>query len=67
MDEKQAKRKRKELRDAKRWNMEQAVTPDKRKEVSKSFKAAFRNVKRSERNKYKNRHAEQDRRSIAVL
>lgn len=54
MDEKEAKRKRKELRDAKRWNMEQAVTSDKRKEVAKSFKTAFRAVKRSERNKYKN-------------
>ena len=53
MDAKQAKRKRKELRDAKRWSMEQAVTSDKRKEVSKTFKAAFRNVKRSERNNYK--------------
>jgi hypothetical protein len=54
MDKNQAKAKRKELRNAKRWNMEQAVTNDKRKEISKSFKTAFRAVKRSERNKYKN-------------
>jgi len=53
MDAKKAKVKRKELRDAKRWNMEQATTSDKRKEVSKNFKIAFRAVKRSERNNYK--------------
>ena len=54
MDEKQAKRKRKELRNAKRVKMEQVETSKQRKDVSKSFKTAFRNVKRSERNKYKN-------------
>ena len=53
MDAKEAKRKRKELRDAKRNQMGYADTREKRKEISKSFKAAFRNVKRSERNQYK--------------
>ena len=59
MDRKQAKAKRKELRDAKRVAMEWADTSSrnrsgKRKEISKSFKAQFRAVKRSERNNYKN-------------
>lgn len=53
MDEKQARRKRKELKDAKRQQMGYADTREKRREVSKSFKALFRNVKRSERNQYK--------------
>jgi len=56
MDAKQAKAKRKELRNAKRWLMEADryfSGGNKRKEISKSFKTAFRSVKRSERNEYK--------------
>ena len=56
MDEKQAKRKRNELRQAKRWQMENDRyfgNSRRRKEIVKSFKTAFRAVKRSERNEYK--------------
>jgi len=54
MDRKEAKAKRKELRDAKRVAMEQVDTSKKRREISKSFKRQFRAVKRSERNNFKN-------------
>ena len=54
MDRKQAKAKRRELKNAKRVSMETADTSKKRKEISKSFKRQFRAVKRSERNNYKN-------------
>ena len=49
MDAKEAKRKRKELKDAKRQQMGYADTNDKRKYISKEFKRAFRSVKRSEK------------------
>ena len=57
MDNYKAKVKRKELRNAKRWLMEMDKYfsgGTKRKEISKSFKAQFRAVKRSERNEVKN-------------
>lgn len=54
MDRKQAKAKRRELRDAKRVAMEMVDTSKQRREISKSFKRQFRAVKRSERNNYKN-------------
>ena len=53
MDSKEAHRKRKELKDAKRTQMGYADTNDKRKYISKEFKRAFRSVKRSERNQMK--------------
>lgn len=53
MDSKEAHRKRKELKDAKRIQMGYADTNDKRKYISKEFKRAFRSVKRSERNQMK--------------
>ena len=53
MDAKEAKRKRRELKEAKRAQMGYADTNDKRKYITKEFKKAFRNVKRSERNQYK--------------
>jgi len=53
MDEKQSRRKRKELKDAKRQQMGYADTNDKRKYISKEFKRAFRSVKRSEKQNFK--------------
>ena len=53
MDQKEAKRKRKELKDAKRIQMGYADTNDKRKYISKEFKRSFRSVKRSEKQNFK--------------
>ena len=53
MDDKQAKRERKQLRNAKRMQMDAADTNDKRKYISKEFKKAFRRVKRSEKQNLK--------------
>jgi hypothetical protein len=56
MDDLQAKRKRKELKDGKRWLMKSDKHFSggiKRKEISEDFKNSFRAVKRSERNSYK--------------